>query len=122
MANSSRTRQLGPILYCAVMALVAAACGSSDERPPPTPSESDFTVPPPTDGETGDARDVFARGSCSEGATKTCRIYLPAHNDVQPCFVGEQACADGAWGDCGKAALVDANANDTELDPDTLAP
>lgn len=122
MANSSNTRELGRLLYCAFVALVLAACGSSDGRPPPSQSESDFTVPPRTDGATGDARDVFASGSCSDGETKTCRIYLPAHNNVQPCFVGEQACEDGAWGDCGKAALVDANADDTSIDPDTLEP
>jgi hypothetical protein len=122
MAKSSSTRQLSRFFYCASMALVVFACGSSDERPPASQSDSDYTVPPRTDDETGDARDVYARGTCSEGETKTCRIYLPAHNDVQPCFVGEQACTDGVWGECGKAALVDANANDTDLDPDTLAP
>lgn len=121
MANSSNTQTLGRILYCALVALVIAACGSSDGRPPPSPTESDFTVPNP-DVNTGDARDVFARGSCTDGETKTCRIYLPAHNDVQPCFVGEQACTEGAWSDCGKAALVDANAEDTSIDPDTLEP
>lgn len=110
----------GRILCCAFVALVAAACGSSDERPPPSPSESDFTVP--NTGNTGDARDVFARGSCTDGDTKACRIYLPAHNDVQPCFVGEQSCAEGRWSDCGKAALVDANADDSNIDPDTLEP
>jgi hypothetical protein len=122
MANSLKTRQLGPVLFCAFMALVVSACGSSDERPPPSQPDSDFTVPPRTDDETGDSRDVFASGSCTADETRICRIYLPAHNDVQPCFVGEQVCNDGAWGDCGKAALVDANANDTDLDPDTLAP
>lgn len=121
MAKSSNARGLGQVLYCAIVGLVLAACGSSDDRPPPSQSESDFTVPR-TDGATGDARDVFARGSCTDGERKTCRIYLPAHNDVQPCFVGEQACADGVWGDCGKASLVDANADDASLDPDTLAP
>jgi hypothetical protein len=120
MAKSSSTRQLGRTLHCAFVALIVAACGS-DERPPPSPSDSDYTVPN-TEDTTGDARDVFAKGSCTDGETKTCRIYLPAHNDVQPCFVGEQACAEGAWGDCGKAQLVDANAEDTSIDPDTLEP
>ena len=121
MAKSSSTRQLGRLFYCAFVALIVAACGS-DERPPPSPSESEFTVPTRPDGATGDSRDVFAQGTCTEGEIKTCRIYLPPHNDVQPCFVGEQACEDGSWSDCGKAALVDANANDTNLDPDTLEP
>ena len=121
MAKSSSTRQLGRLFYCAFVSLIVAACGS-DERPPPSPSESEFTVPTRPDGATGDSRDVFAQGTCTEGEIKTCRIYLPPHNDVQPCFVGEQACEDGSWSDCGKAALVDANANDTNLDPDTLEP
>lgn len=77
---------------------------------------------PTPDGATADARDVFARGGCTSGEVKVCRIYLPAHNDVQPCFVGEQRCEAGAWGDCGKAALVDANTGDQSLDPGTLEP
>jgi len=51
------------------------------------------------------------------GATQACRIYLPSHDGVQPCFVGQQACKDAAWSECDNAALVDANNGDTPLQP-----
>lgn len=74
------------------------------------------------DRSSADARDIFASGSCEDGAVQECRIYLPAHNGVQPCFVGEQVCNGTAWGECESGTLVDANADDAELDPDTLPP
>lgn len=102
----------------------ALACGAADERPAPSPSESDldFSVLARYDASNADERDVFASGSCTDGATQTCRIYLPSHNGVQPCFVGEQFCTSASWGPCESAVLVDANADDAELDPDTLSP
>lgn len=98
------------------MLAVACACGSSDDRPPPPSNEVvDY------DPGAGDGRDVYATGSCGEGTTQTCRIYLPAHNGVQPCFVGVQTCTDQTWGPCGDAVLVDANADDAELEADQTA-
>lgn len=69
------------------------------------------------DAATADARDVVASGACEDDATQTCRIYLPAHDGVQPCFVGEQVCVEGAWSSCEQAVLVDANADDAALEP-----
>jgi hypothetical protein len=96
-------------------ACFAAGCGSSDRRAP----ASDLSVPDLSDydSDQGDVRDVVASGQCEDGQVKTCRVYLPAHDGVQPCYVGEQTCADGAWGVCGNAVLVDANDDDAELDP-----
>jgi hypothetical protein len=103
---------------------VLAACGAPDERPPPAESEADLDVADLTryDAATADARDVFSSGGCEDGETKTCRIYLPQHDGVQPCFVGEQVCANSAWGTCGSAVLVDANANDAQIEADAIAP
>jgi hypothetical protein len=101
------------VLVC----LVGSACGS-DERPPPAPTEENFEPPDLThyDSTTADARDVFADGECAAGTTQTCRIYLPSHDGIQPCFVGMQACVETHWGACDDAVLVDANADDAELE------
>jgi len=123
MNESLRTHNASGSVRGALVALLVGACGSPDERPPPSPSaDLDPSTLAQYDTSTADARDVFATGGCTEGQTQTCRIYLPSHNGVQPCFVGEQACVGAAWGDCGKAVLVDANAGDTELDPDAIEP
>ena len=103
----------------ALLGLLASACGSGHDRPPPAPSEADLETPDLTnyDSTTADARDVFADGECENGATQACRIYLPSHDGIQPCFVGKQACVDTHWGVCDDAVLVDANAGDAQLDP-----
>jgi hypothetical protein len=105
-----------------LVVLLALACNGSPERPPPSPPESDTALSDLVhyDTSTADARDVFATGACVDGATRDCRVYLPSHNDVQPCFVGEQACASSQWGECQSGMLVDANDADAELDPDDL--
>lgn len=74
------------------------------------------------DASTADARDLVATGGCTEGERKTCRVYLPSHNGVQPCFVGEQLCTGSIWGNCGSAVLVDANDGDAELDAEGMDP
>jgi len=116
-----RTGQPGFVRFGCAMALfglLASACGGGDDRPPP-PAEADFQTPDLTnyDSTTADARDVFANGECETGATQTCRIYLASHDGIQPCFVGMQQCVDTHWGICDDAVLVDANADDAELDP-----
>ncbi len=100
------------------IAAFGVGCASRDLRPPPP--EADTTDLTQYDSTTGDARDVFATGGCTEGQSQTCRIYLPSHNGIQPCFVGVQECVDAAWGDCGSAVLVDANADDAELQPEDI--
>jgi hypothetical protein len=98
------------------------ACGSSPDRPPPPPSRTDIDLTDLVqyDTMTADARDVYATGTCSDGATRECRVYLPSHNDVQPCFVGQQTCAGSQWGECESGVLVDVNADDAEIDPSDL--
>lgn len=106
----------------AAFVLLALACQGSEDRPPPSGSEADLDLTDLIQYEptSADARDVYATGTCSEGTTRACRIYLPSHNDVQPCFVGEQACISARWGECESGKLVDANDEDTELGPDEL--
>lgn len=103
--------------FLAICALPLACGDEGDDRPPASASEEDLDLSNIEQYETDDSRNVFARGSCSSGTTQVCRVYLPSHNDIQPCFVGEQECLDGAWGECGDAVLVDANAGDRPLDP-----
>jgi hypothetical protein len=102
--------------------VLALACDSSPVRPPPSTSEADIELTDLVqyDTKTADARDVYASGACADGATRECRVYLPSHNDVQPCFVGEQLCVRSQWGQCESGALVDANDDDTDLAPEDL--
>ena len=101
-------------------ALLWAGCGSpEDDRPPPPESaEADLFARHVAnyDPVAADERDRFAFGSCEDGTSQACRVYLPEHNGVQPCFVGTQTCSDSAWSECNNAVLVDANANDTQID------
>ena len=99
--------------------VMSAACGSEGDRPPPAASDSELTDLSNYDSSTADARDVWAEGGCENGATQECRVYLPAHDGIQPCFVGVQQCRNGQWGLCDEAELVDANSGDTTLDPST---
>ena len=117
MNERSGTHPFRVVLAIGVAALWVG-CASRDPRPPPP--DTDGTDLTDYNSMTGDVRDVFATGGCTEGQTQTCRIYLPSHNGIQPCFVGVQACVDAAWGDCGSAVLVDANADDAELDPEDI--
>lgn len=106
----------------AALVLLAGACQRSEDRPPPSGSEADIDLTDliQYDTSSADARDVFATGACTDGASRECRIYLPSHNDVQPCFVGEQTCVSASWGECQSGVLVDANDDDAELEPDEL--
>jgi hypothetical protein len=106
-----------------LLLLCASACGGSPDRPPPAPSDNlDLTDLLQYDASSGDSRDVYATGVCEDGATRVCRVYLPSHNDVQPCFVGAQACLGSRWGECESGSVVDANAGYAELDPDSVDP
>jgi hypothetical protein len=129
VAHLPSTRSSGPGLAALLGVALGACtifggCGAPDDRPPRAAPEAGLDVTKLTqyDSSTADSRDVFASGGCEEGATQVCRIYLPRHDDVQPCFVGEQECTDAAWGKCGSAVLVDANADDAEIQAETLEP
>jgi hypothetical protein len=105
-----------------LLVLWASACGGSPERAPPAPSSDDLDLADLVhyDQSSADARDIYASGACEEGATRVCRVYLPSHNGVQPCFVGEQTCESAHWGECGSGTVVDANDGDTQIDPDSV--
>lgn len=92
------------------------ACSGSPDRPPPSRADIDLTDLVQYDATAADARDVYATGTCTEAATRECRVYLPSHNDVQPCFVGQQTCSASQWGECESGVLVDANADDAEIE------
>lgn len=98
--------------------LLGVACGAHEDDLPPPPSAEGGTQLDGYDPSTGDDRDQVAAGSCEDGATQGCRVYLPEHNGIQPCFVGTQTCVDSAWSACGDAVLVDANADDAALPSD----
>lgn len=106
----------------ALFTLLMGCSGSRDDRPAPSASEDHIELPTLDDNNARsvDSRDSVANGSCTTGETYACRIYLPTHNDIQPCFVGEQVCEESLWSDCGNAILVDANAEDTELEAGDL--
>jgi hypothetical protein len=106
----------------AAFVLLALACERSEDRPAPAESEADIDLTDLIQYEpsAADERDVYATGACSDGATRACRVYLPSHNDVQPCFVGEQACVGSRWGECESGVVVDVNDDDAEIPPEDL--
>jgi hypothetical protein len=123
MISPTVQRSLPRLIGVLFVSLACAACGGND-RPPPPKSDGDIDLADLIryDASSADARDVFASGRCEDGAMQECRIYLPSHNGVQPCFVGQQICGGAEWGECESGSLVDANADDAELDPDELPP
>ncbi len=59
-----------------------------------------------TDAHPGAAVQGFATGSalsgpCIEGTTNTCHVQTGRTGDVVNCFVGQQTCTGGTWGECG---------------------
>jgi len=114
-------RQLPGLLT--VLSLLGTGCGGND-HPPPAPSSADGSGARLDnsnlrnyDSSSADERDAVADGSCTPGSTQECRVYLPAHDGLQPCFVGEQRCVDSHWSECADALLVDANKDDSAIDP-----
>ena len=92
-----------PIIALVVAALavqaLATACGSGNATLPGAPPEAplDSNVPKPLP----DAGYVHPVGSpCTEAEVKTCKVLLPAHGPIRPCFVGVQICTEGKWGPC----------------------
>lgn len=99
-------------LLATCFALVAGAigCGGGDEAPAGAPPEvplKDAGRPPPLP-DSGYVQPVG--GSCAEADMKDCKVLLPAHGSIHPCFVGVQICIDGKWSECieppGDAGLV----------------
>jgi len=85
------------LAFIGVVACVTA-CGSDESPPPGVSSEipSDSGPNTPTDGPF-----MVPIGSpCTEGETQTCKVLLPAHGSIHPCFVGRQICIGSKWGPC----------------------
>jgi len=117
-----RARGARLVRLIALLALLNAGCAAGDDHPPPAPAADsgehlDNSRLLNYDSASADSRDSVAGGECEPGMTQECRVYLPAHDGIQPCFVGEQRCVDAHWGLCDDALLVDANKDDTTIDP-----
>jgi hypothetical protein len=108
-------------LWIVLLGLASGACGATDDHPPPAPADGSEPLTNARlidyDSTTADSRDRVADGGCSAGSTRECRVYLPAHDGIQPCFVGEQRCVENQWSLCDDALLVDANKGDSAIDP-----
>lgn len=90
-----------------VLVLLLSGC-SDDDRPPPAPAgDGSGLVIPRERVASGDQRNVIAEGPCDEGEVRECRFYSEPNGNVQSCFLGEQRCVGGTWGDCGDAVEVD---------------
>jgi hypothetical protein len=101
-----------------VLALVATGCGGGDHPPPAGGADgARLDHSGLLEYDNAEEGDAVAGGSCTPGSTQQCRVYLPAHDGIQPCFVGEQRCIDSRWSECSDAVLVDANKDDAAIEP-----
>lgn len=91
-----------------VLVLLLSGCADADRPPPSPPGDSTGNVIPRDEVARGDPKNVIAVGSCEGDAVIECRFYSKANGNVQSCFVGEQRCVAGTWGDCGDVVEVDA--------------
>ena len=99
MSRSFFRRSAGPLIAGLALLGGAAGCGSGDEAPPGAPVEAPTDSGPKT--QNGDSSYMLPVGSpCTEGAMKACKVLLPAHGSIHPCFVGVQICVGGTWGHC----------------------
>jgi hypothetical protein len=116
-SGAPKQRRPGWLARGVAAVVLLCACGSSDGHAGLAPASEDLPAADLThyDSSKADARDVFSSGTCVEGATKPCRIYLTPHEGIQPCFVGQQTCVHAAWSHCDDAVLVDANQNDSAI-------
>ncbi|MET0413721.1 MAG: hypothetical protein ABW217_20595 [Polyangiaceae bacterium] len=90
-----------------LLVVLLSACSDADRPPPPPPSNGAGTTFSRDQVANGDLRNIIEVGTCDEGDVTSCRYYSEAHGNVQSCFVGEQRCVGGTWGDCGDALEVD---------------
>jgi hypothetical protein len=106
------------------VALLLSSCSDDDRPPPPPPSDLSGTTLPPDVVANGDLRNVIAVGTCDEGDVTECRYYSAPNGNVQSCFVGEQRCVGGSWGECGDlvekdpATLDDDDSSESESSSD----
>lgn len=99
MPKLLRSRVARVLVASITVAGALSACGSGDTAPPGAPTETPSDSGPNNTGsETGFM--VPVGSPCTEGAMKDCKVLLPAHGSIHPCFVGVQICSDGKWGLC----------------------
>jgi len=76
--------------------VLAIGCGGGDGHPSGVERSAEVPKVEPTSGD----NDRKPAGPCAEGTTRSCTITLVTLGNVKNCFVGEQMCVDGAFGDC----------------------
>jgi hypothetical protein len=98
MLPARRTANL--LATCFALVAGAIGCGGGDESPagalPEVPVPDAGPVRPLPDS--GYIQPVGA--PCAEADMKECKVLLPAHGSIHPCFVGVQICIKGKWSDC----------------------
>jgi len=98
MSRSFFVRSAGSVVASLGLVGGAVGCGSDDSLPgaPPDifPDTGPVVLPP-------DASYVAPVGTpCVEATMKVCKVLLPAHGSIHPCFVGVQICTNGKLGQC----------------------
>jgi hypothetical protein len=98
MLPARRTANL--LATCFALVAGAIGCGGGDEAPSGAPPE----VPIRDSGPIRPLPDATilqpVGGTCAEADMKECKVLLPAHGSIHPCFVGVQICIKGKWSDC----------------------
>lgn len=79
------------VAVCACAPLMTGCAVDTDSTPPTT-----TFIPQDPPVEDQDQQDDLSSGQCDEGEVKDCKVWVDERN----CFVGEQTCTDGVWGDC----------------------
>jgi len=119
-ARGQRPPRAHLALWLVVLGLSSAACDATNDHPPPAPADGGEHLNSARvlshDSATADSHES-EDDACTAGMTRECRIYLPAHDGIQPCFVGEQRCVENHWSTCDDVLLVDANRDDEVIDP-----
>jgi hypothetical protein len=105
-ASWAFTGATAAILGCVVFVSVEG-CSSTDGRP-------DVAVQ-------GFATGSALSGPCIEGTTNTCHLQTGRAGDVVNCFVGQQTCTGGTWGQCGASGGTIKSIDVSKLAASTVA-
>ncbi len=81
-------------VVCAIAPLAVGCAPEDDDPPPATPMSTPDTGE--QDDNNTEGQDDVATGECEAEAVRSCKVQINARN----CFVGEQVCDGGVWGDC----------------------
>jgi hypothetical protein len=55
-------------------------------------------------GASGSDLEDVEMGTCNEGATHECRVYVELASGIPSCWKGTQTCVDGHWTKCKSAS------------------